>query len=109
MASQIRISALENEVIWSAAITVVSQRMVSLLSGARSDYKYQTKSMQSVRIEGFCISDGLSLAAGIQKCIFSSGLAVLVLYFQMLWSILYPFAACSKSNKYLELEVDQVP
>lgn len=109
MASQIRVSALEDEVIWSAVITVVSQRTVSLLSGARSDYKYQTKSMQAVRIVGFCISDGLPLAAGIHKCIFSSGLAVLVLYFQMLWGILYSFAACSKSNKYLELEVDQVP
>lgn len=109
MASQIRVSALEDEVIWSAVITVVSQRTVSLLSGTRSDYKYQTKSMQAVRIVGFCISDGLPLAAGIHKCIFSSGLAVLVLYFQMLWGILYSFAACSKSNKYLELEVDQVP
>lgn len=100
---------MEDEVIWSAVITVVSQRTVSLLSGASSGYKYQTKSMQAVRTEGFCIGDGLPLAAGIHKCIFSSGLDVLVLYFQMLWGILYPFAACSKSNKYLRLEVDQVP
>lgn len=87
----------------------MSQRTVSLLSGARSDYKYQTESIQAVRILGFCISDGWLLTAGIHKCIFSSGLAVLVLYSQMLWGILYPLAACSKSNKYLELEVDQVP
>lgn len=65
--------------------------------------------MQAVRVEEFCISDGLPLAAGIHKCIFSAGLTVYVLYFQMLWGILYPFAACSKSNKYLELEPDQVP
>lgn len=82
---------------------------VSVLSGARSEYKYKTKSFQSIRVLGFYPRDGWLLTVAIHKCIFISGLDVLVLYSQMLWSILYSFAACSKSNKYPELEVDQVP
>lgn len=102
----VRFSPLEDEVMWSVIAAVASQRTVSLLSGARSDYGYQTKSIQAVRILGFCIRDGWILSTDIHKWFFSAGMAVLVLYSQMLWGILYLFVACSKSNKYLELEAD---